>query len=190
YPPPFNSTVDSEFGTLTDYLPSEWHLSPRAGFTWTIGLPQFGSAIVSDAVAGGRRRQPRLIVRGGVGEFRSPTPTSLVAAAQASTGLDTSESQIVCTGFGVPSPDWTAYGSDPGSIPATCVAGGPGAVTPARNVAAFAPGLQAPRAWRASLGLERSLTQFLRATMDASFARGVSQYGFRDLNPVAAPRFP
>ena len=40
--PAYNPAVDTAFGHRTDRLPSEWHLSPRAGFTWTIGSQQGG----------------------------------------------------------------------------------------------------------------------------------------------------
>jgi hypothetical protein len=37
--PAYNPQVDSLFGRRTDDFPSELHLSPRFGFTWTSGLP-------------------------------------------------------------------------------------------------------------------------------------------------------
>jgi Carboxypeptidase regulatory-like domain len=181
-PPAYNAVVDSLFGLRTDRLPAEWHLSPRAGFTWTIGGSPFGGIRAP--------QQPALIVRGGVGEFRSPIPGNLVTAAQASTGLPSSEAQIVCVGSDVPLPDWSAYAADPGAIPDACTGGVSGLTsTPNPNVALFAPGFTAPRAWRASLGLQKNLTQILRLSVDAGYTRGTSQYGFRDLNLVATPAF-
>lgn len=35
-----NPDVEAKFGRRTDRFPSETHLSPRVGFTWTLGLPQ------------------------------------------------------------------------------------------------------------------------------------------------------
>jgi hypothetical protein len=181
-PPAYNSVVDSVFGVRTDRLPAEWHLSPRAGFTWTIGGSAFGGIRAPS--------QPALIVRGGVGEFRSPIPGNLVSAAQASTGLPSSEEQMVCVGPGVPAPDWSAYAADPSTIPGACSGGASGLVqTPNPNVALFAPGFTAPRAWRASLGLQKNLTQILRFSVDAAYTRGTSQYGFRDLNLASTPAF-
>src|SRR5206468_8402583 len=46
-----------------------------------------------------------------------------------------------------------------------------------------------PQAWRASFGVQRRLLGTYTVSMDASYARGRSQYGFRDLNLVATPRF-
>jgi hypothetical protein len=34
-----NPDVEAKFGRRTDRFPSETHLSPRVGFTWTLGLP-------------------------------------------------------------------------------------------------------------------------------------------------------
>jgi hypothetical protein len=53
----------------------------------------------------------------------------------------------------------------------------------------LAPGFEAPRAWRASLGVERRITQLLRLSVEASWAQGVAQTGLIDLNLSATPRF-
>ncbi len=192
--PPYNPTLNALFARRTDHLPSEWHASPRTGFTWTIGIPRFAGIVPGAGVNlpeqnRPARRTPALVLRGGVGEFRSTISSGLVASAQSSTGFSSSESQISCIGSGVPSPDWSAYRADTVAIPDNCVSGGPGGITPAPNATVFAPGFEASRAWRASLGAERSLSQLLRLSMDASYSRGVSQYGFRDLNLVTTPRF-
>jgi hypothetical protein len=175
-PPVYNPEVATRFGRRTDRLPAEWHLSPRAGFTWTVG-------------GGPGRGPPALIVRGGAGEFRSPMPLSLAAAAHAATGLQTSQSEVVCVGAGVPVPDWQAYVADTAAIPDACLSGGSLSATRLRNVVVFGDGFQAPSAWRASLGFQRNLTPLFRFSVDATYARGVRQYGFRDLNLVSEPRF-
>src|SRR5688572_16940665 len=38
--PEYNPVVDELFGRRTDRLPSEWHASPRVGFSLTLGLPE------------------------------------------------------------------------------------------------------------------------------------------------------
>ncbi|HEY2849547.1 MAG TPA: carboxypeptidase regulatory-like domain-containing protein [Gemmatimonadaceae bacterium] len=48
--PAYNPQIDSEFGRRTDNFPSETHISPRFGFTWTSGLPP---APVRDTSAAG-----------------------------------------------------------------------------------------------------------------------------------------
>ncbi|MGH7623520.1 MAG: hypothetical protein ACREMU_14355, partial [Gemmatimonadaceae bacterium] len=171
-----NTQVDSAFGLRTDRFPSEVHLSPRAGFTWTLGEGGLGA--------------PTTIVRGGAGEFRSLTPSSLFSAAEGATGTEGTESQLVCIGSSVPTPNWSAYASDPSAIPTTCTSATPLPPTAALpGVAAFDPDFEAPRAWRASLGVQRRILDRFGVSLDASYARGVSLYGFQDVNLVARPRF-
>lgn len=182
--PRYNPTVDSAFGYRTDELPKEWHLSPRAGFTWTIGGVPFEPGRIPSP--------PTVVIRGGVGEFRSQPPSGLVAQARSATGLLLSAGDVNCNGFGVPTPDWGAYWSDPSAIPDQCTGapppGTPGFQIP-RTVVVLDPDFAASRAWRGSLGLEKRLTQIFRFTVDWSFARGVAQAGYRDLNLDATPQF-
>jgi hypothetical protein len=174
-PPAYNPAIAASFGRRTDALPSEKHLSPRAGFSWTLGQAEGAP--------------PKWIVRGGGGEFRSPMPLSLASFAQSSTGLVNSESQFFCVGDGAPTPDWAAYTADPSSIPVECLPGGPAIATTAPNALVFGNGFKAPRSWRTSLGVQRSVTQLIRVSLDGSYARGVSQTGFTDLNLDDTPRF-
>jgi len=178
--PPSNPTVDADFGRRTDYLPSEWHLSPRAGFTWAIG----------GAAARGRlASQPTVIVRGGFGEFRSPVPAGLVAQAYGATGLDAAGREITCTGLQVPGANWSAFAADTLAIPDACPGIGPIESPPVSTVTLFAPDFGAARAWRGSLGLQKNLSQLFRFTLDGSYARGVRQAGYRDLNLDTVPEF-
>ncbi len=96
----------------------------------------------------------------------------------------------MCIGSAVPTPDWSAYASDPASIPTACASATPLPVNGAlANVAAFNPNFEAPRAWRASLGLQRRILDRFGVSLDASYARGVSLYGFQDVNLVTQPSF-
>src|SRR5207237_10939018 len=61
--------------------------------------------------------------------------------------------------------------------------------TPHPNGTVFDPAFAAPRAWRASLGGQRSIVGTHTGSLDASYARGMGQYGFRDLNLVTTPAF-
>src|SRR5207247_1131417 len=67
-----NRAVDSLFGGRTDRIPSEVHVSPRLGFTWAWGDGSDGPQTT--------------FLRGGVGDFRSLTPTALYAAALSAPG--------------------------------------------------------------------------------------------------------
>jgi len=173
--PAYNPTVDSLFGLRTDRMPTELHVSPRVGFTWMLAG--------SDGPAS-------TIVRGGAGDFRSLTPTGLYSAALAAPGLTSAEEQLVCIGAAVPTPDWAAYLQDPAAIPSQCTdTANAVTITPHPNVTAFDPAFAAPRAWRASLGVQRRILGTYTVSLDASYARGMSQYGFRDLNLVTTPAF-
>ena len=197
--PAYNPTVDTAFGHRTDHLPSEWHLSPRAGFTWTIGGQQAGGFGGGGGGGGGgfagggfRGFQPaKWVIRAGAGEFRSQPATNLVAQARSATGLPSSASQIDCIGAGVPTPNWGAYWLSPDSIAQQCGNGGPppAGFQAARSVMVLAPNFEAPRAWRGSLSVERRLTTLLRLTVEGSLARGVAQTGYSDLNLVSQPAF-
>ena len=193
-PPPLNADILAQFGHNTSQLPHEWHLSPRAGFTWTIGGMRADTGAAGRPARGGFGgpgigSQPALIIRGGAGEFRSPIPGGLVASAQGATGLAGSATELVCIGGGVPVPDWSAYVTDTTAIPDNCASGGPPFAPQIRPVVLFGDNYQAPRAWRATLGVQRNLTRILHLSVDAGYTRGVHQYGFTDLNLVATPRF-
>jgi hypothetical protein len=209
--PAYNAAVDSAFSRRTDYLPTEWHASPRVGFSWTMGsvggsgggAPGGGPGGMGGG-GGGMGGGPgggmggrgfsmaATVIRGGFGEFRSQPSANMVAQARGATGLAQSAAEIVCAGSAVPTPAWSDYWMNADSIPDMCLGGGlplpPGGVQAARSVVLLAPGFAAPRAWRGSLSLERRLTQLLRFNVEASVARGVALTGFRDLN-IGPQRF-
>jgi hypothetical protein len=178
--PAYNPAVDSAFGRRTDALPTEWHVSPRAGFTISLGPRN---------ERGRFTRPPTLTLRGGLGEFRNRMPAGLVSQVYAATGLDSAGAEIVCIGPGVPVPDWPAWAADPSAVPDACLVPGPLPTRGARTVSLFGEGFEVSRAWRASLAAEKRLTPLFRLTVETSFSRGVSQPGYRDLNLVAAPAF-
>src|SRR5207302_1337926 len=150
--PPYNGAVDSVFGLRTDRIPREVHASPRIGFTWTVGAGGGSGA----GGAGRFGEPPGTIVRGGVGDFRSLTPSALYSAALAAPGLSNAEAQLVCVGSAVPTPDWTQYAQDPATIPSQCVDTATAVtITPHPNATVFDPGYTAPHAWRASLGVQQ-----------------------------------
>ncbi len=165
--PARNPAAESLFGIRTDRWPTEWRVSPRIGFTWFIRSED---------------GPPKLVVRGGIGEFRSPAPGSLFSSAQAASGFGGSEAQLVCIGANAPTPDWHAYRADPAAIPTACV-GGPGPSLPGRSpsITGFDPDFTAPRAVRTSLGVQRRFG-LITYGAELSHALGRSQFGVRDLN--------
>ena len=209
--PAFNPVVEELFSRRTDRLPAEWRMSPRVGFTWTLGLPEPGGAQGPAAAArrgggaarGGARRGGGFagdfgpggakvtVVRGGIGEFRGRTPTQLFASAIDATGLASGEQQLVCIGSAVPVPNWSGFLSNPESIPSQCLDGTSGSSVSrgVPNVALFSDDFGAPRAWRGSVGVQRRLSQRFGVNVDASFALGANLTGARDLNLREAPAF-
>ena len=205
--PAYNPVVEELFGRRTDRLPTEWRVSPRVGFSWTLGLPEQGSAPAAGGAASrGRAGQRRgggfggdfgagganfTVIRGGFGEFRGRTPTQLFASAIDATGLPSGERQLVCIGEAVPVPSWSTFLSDPESIPSQCAGGVSGSPVSrgAPAVALFADDFGAPRAWRGSLGVQRRLSQWFGVNVEASYAYGTSLTGARDLNLRDSPAF-
>ncbi len=215
-----NPAVEQAFGHRTDFLPKEVHVSPRVGFTMTLGSSGGGPGGADGGGRGGAGGgggfggrggggfggrggggfgggfggrgggSNPLILRGGIGEFRSTVSSNLFSAAAAATGLANSEAQLVCTGAYVPQPDWSAFELDPSSIPTECVGGGNlYSPTGVPNVTLFDKNFQAPRAWRASLGAQRRFFERYSFSADLSYSRGVAQTGYRDLNLRETPQF-
>lgn len=207
--PAYNPEIEAFFGRRTDRTPSEVHLSPRAGFTYFLGLP---TRTQSAGRAGGERgqgaqgaqrggggqggpagsNQASWIFRGGIGEFRGRIASSLVASAVEATGLPGGSSVLTCIGAAVPVPDWASYLADPSTIPTQCASSGPQPPTAQgqrRNVTLFDDGFGAPKVWRSSLGASRRFLERYNFSVDASFAYGVNQIGARDLNLEPTPEF-
>lgn len=201
--PAYNPAVDSLFGYRTDRFPSEIHLSPRIGFTWTIGASdrvQGAPAAAGDGGRGGRGagrfggfgQGGVNVIRGGVGDFRGNISTALYSAAQGATGLVDTQARLDCVGDAVPFPDFLAYAESVDNIPSECVSGSgplPPTFTPLASVTVFDPNFGAPRTRRASLGYQRRLFGRYSLSIDATYARGVNQLGRTDLNLDSSPRF-
>jgi hypothetical protein len=187
--PAYNPAVESAFGYRTDEVPTDFQLSPRVGFTWTLGT---GQPPGGQGAAQGPQRfgMPSAVVRGGVGLFRSAPSTQLVAAAAGATGLPNTESQLICIGPAVPVANWSQFISNPSAIPTQC-ANGHGSTIPTQlpNVTVFGEDFAAPSAWRASLGVQRPLRQRYNFNVELAYTRGVQQTGYRDANLRTDPRF-
>ncbi len=132
---------------------------------------------------------PATIIRGGFGEFRGLTPTQLLSAAQAATGVSTAESQLACIGASVPVPNYAAYATNPSSIPTACIGPPTPLFSALPNATVISPDFQAPRSWRGSLGLTQRIFQRVSMSLDVNYALGTAQYGYRDVNLAAAPAF-
>jgi len=173
--PPFNPVVDSLFNRRTDQFPSETHLSPRLGFSYSYG--------------GASERQPLGSIRGGLGEFRGKAPSQIFASAADANGLSNGQSQLICVGPSVPAPDWPAFIENPALVPSSC--NGPSQLfgNQRRNVTLLAPDFGAPRAWRGSFGINRRIAERYTVSVDAAYSRGVAQTSAIDLNLNTVPKF-
>src|SRR5207248_3295720 len=140
---------------------------------------------LSDFAAG----TPPLTLRGGFGEFRGTAPAQLFASVLNSTGLNNGQALLTCVGAAAPTPDWASYLADPATIPTTCNGGTAFFANQRRNVTVFDPDFEAPRAWRASLGLNRRFWDRYSFSIDAGYARGVAQTGLTDINLDTVPKF-
>jgi len=185
-----DGTIESLFGSRTDFTPNTVHASPRVGFTWRYdrsaeenpGSTGYSYGVFG-APAGG-------VLRGGIGEFRQLLSPALLADAATGAGPDGENRSVNCAGPDVPTPDWPAYSVDAASVPRSCVTspdGRPGSgATP--TVAFFNRRYTAPRAWRANLSWVSNWPA-LSLTVEAVSSLGVNQPGMRDVNLVSAPRF-
>ena len=150
--PDYNAEVETLFNRRTDKTPSEIHVSPRVGFTYSMGAPGnpptpapgdtaaaaraartaqggggqggggFGGRGGGGGPGGGGFNASAWTIRGGAGEFRGKISSNLVATAVDATGLTGGQSTLTCIGAAVPVPDWTSYLNDPASIPSECLA--------------------------------------------------------------------
>jgi hypothetical protein len=204
--PEYNPGVEAAFGLRTDDIPSEVAITPRVGFSYNLpsGASQaqggagggfgggpgggFGGGPGGGFGGGLAGLQGAGTIRGGFGIFRSAPAWNLFAAARDLTGLATAQSQLICVGAAVPTPNWSQYQQDPAAVPSACVAGaGPGAGAgqgsgQRSNVAVFDPHYKTSQSWRASLGIQRRIWSFLGGSLDFAYAEGHYQQGITDLN--------
>ncbi|MDQ6888567.1 MAG: carboxypeptidase-like regulatory domain-containing protein [Gemmatimonadota bacterium] len=173
--PAENSAVLSTFGLSTGAYPSEVHLSPRLGFTYSS--------------RGDKEGDSGLRLRGGFGEFRGVIPDRVFANAAQSTGLASGQTKLTCTGSDVPTPDWRGYLADPATIPTSCVGGTSSNSATLPSVVVFDRQAGAPRTWRSSFGATHRLAGPFTAALDLFYIEGVSQLGIPDLNLRPDPEF-
>src|SRR5256714_11857451 len=79
--------------------------------------------------------------------------------------------------------------SDPSTIPTTCNGCVSIFANQRRNVTLFDPAFSAPRACRASLGLNRRFWDRYSFSIDGAYALGLSQTGQTDINLDTVPKF-
>jgi len=184
--PAYNAAVERAFGRRNDRVPAPLAVSPRVGFSWTLGRRDeiesfFGAA-----------RAPRAVLRGGLGLFANAAGQGPLGQALDNTGLASGIQQVYCVGPAAPVPDWAAYARDPGAIPDRCLDGGTGSVfsNAAPNVTLVAPGWRPPRTLRGNLSWNGSaLDDRLSTSVEGTWSLALAQQRVVDLNFVPTVRF-
>jgi len=181
--PTFNPDLEAVFGERNDRAPNHVYFSPRIGFSWSYGTaPQI-------AGFAGAVRGPRAVVRGGIGLFQNTPSTTLISGAIDNTGLANALQQVFCAGSATPQPDWSAYASDPSSVPTLCTDGSVFAST-VPNVTFFAKDYAAPRSLRSNLNWSGPvLNNLFTGNVEATYSRNMNQSGIVDLNFAPVVRF-
>ena len=184
--PAYNSDVEQLFKARNDVTPNKLYVSPRIGFSWTYGTA------AQIAAFEGAVRNPRAVVRGGIGVFQSTPNANLIGNAVDNTGLATAVQQLSCVGTAVPIPDWGTYASNPGAVPEQCADGSLGSVFASNvpNVNLFAKDFQSPRSVRSNLNWSGPiLGNRLAANWDITYSVNLNQSSNYDLNFQPTQRF-
>lgn len=177
--PAYNAEVESVFDRRNDYVPQAIAVSPRVGFSWTVGQsPEIGG--FSGAVRG-----PRAVIRGGLGVFANGSNAGSIGSALDNTGLPSGVQQLNCVGDATPVPDWTGYATRPDAVPDRCADGTVGTVfsNSAPNVVLFARGFAPQRSVRSNLSWSGGILDArFSTTVEATYALNLKQQQSVDLN--------
>ena len=181
-----NPDIERLFGARNATAPNRVYVSPRVGFSWTVGTaPQI-------AAFDGAVRGPRAVIRGGVGIFQNVPQTTLLGTALDNTGLSTAVQQLGCFGLAAPVQAWSSWLANPSTIPLQCA---DGTVTSpfangAPNVTLFASDYVASRSLRGNLQWNGPIFRNrFNASVDVTYSRNMNQPALADLNFAGTPRF-
>jgi hypothetical protein len=184
--PTYNAAVEETFGRRNDDVPSPISVSPRIGFSWTVGQVNEIAAFT------GASRTPRAVVRGGIGVFSNGSSAGQIGSALDNTGLASGTQQINCVGPAVPIPDWTEYASNPSDVPDRCADGTTGTVfsNGAPNVTLFAENYRPQRTIRSNLSWNGAILDGRFTTnVEGTYSLNLNQQRSFDLNFAPVERF-
>ncbi len=186
--PPVNPALDAALGVRSGIAPSQVHVSPRLGFSYTYSRAKENGNGTNMNPMGVFYRTTMGFVRGGIGEFRDLYKPSMLTDAIAGSGLVGSTLSLSCVGAAVPIPDWSNLANGPATLPSSCVDGTSALAERAPSVTLIDPTFDVPRSWRASLGWASAFGRWTvkvdglgsydlsqPSTLDANFA-GVSRF--------------
>lgn len=184
--PLYNADVERLFDRRNDRVPTPIAISPRIGFSWTLGTSNDIAAFT------GAFRVPRAVVRGGIGVFANASQAGQLGSALDNTGLPSGVQQLVCSGDAVPAPDWTAYNANMSAIPDRCADGTNGTVfaNAAPNVVLFSKSFAPQRSVRSNLSWQGPILD-ARYSLNAegTFAINRNQQQTVDINFLANRQF-
>jgi hypothetical protein len=186
--PAHDAALDDALGVRTNVAPSRIHLSPRAGFSYTYSRSRSNGNGENVSPIGSFYRNTTGMIRGGIGDFRDLLRPDILASASAATGLPNGTSQLSCVGNAVPSPDWSMFESDPGTIPTRCLDGSGLLADYAPAVSLISPSYDVPHSWRASLDWSTNISSWL-LKVGVLGSYDLSQPGTVDVNFAGAPQF-
>jgi hypothetical protein len=184
--PQYNPAVETTFGRRNDRLPTPVGVSPRVGFSWTMGTSDEIQAFF------GQARAPRAVIRGGIGLFASTSGTGQLGSAVDNTGLPSGTQQIFCVGSAVPVPDWSAYTNDLSQVPVQCSDGTSGSAfsNSSPNVTLFSSSFKPQRALRSNLSWNGAILDARFTTnIEGSYSLNLNQQRSVDLNFDNVERF-
>ncbi|MDQ2891291.1 MAG: carboxypeptidase-like regulatory domain-containing protein [Gemmatimonadota bacterium] len=186
--PARNPALENALGVRTDVAPSRFHLSPRAGFSFTYNTDRDNGNGQNTNPVGSFYRSTVGVIRGGIGEFRDLLRPDVLASAAAATGLPGGTTAISCVGSVTPIPDWTSFDTNPSSVPTRCLDGSGLLSESAPPVSLISPSYDVPRSWRASLDWNSNYRSWL-LRIAALGSYDLSQAGVVDANFAGAPQF-
>ena len=184
--PAYNAEVERTFGRRNDRAPTPLAVSPRVGFSWTVGkspeLEAFSGAV----------RAPRAVVRGGVGLFSNGANAGVLGSALDNTGLPSGVQQLSCVGDAAPTPNWADWAAHPADIPVTCADGTTATVfaNTSPNVVLVSPRWRPSQSLRSNLSWDGSvLDARFRTRVEGTYALNLRQQESVDLNFSPDARF-
>ena len=184
--PTVNPDIERIFGTKNTAIPNRVYVSPRVGFSRTVGTaPQIGGF-------DGAVRGPRAVIRGGFGVFQNVPQATLLGNALDNTGLPSAVQQLGCFGAAAPVPQWSNWLANSATIPQVCADGTVTApfANGAPNVTLFATDYNATRSLRGNLQWNGPiLHNRFSASVDVTYSRNMNQSGLFDLNFAGTPQF-
>lgn len=184
--PLYNAQVEQQFGVRNDVVPTPFLLSPRIGFSWTLGTSNDIAAFT------GAFRAPRAVVRGGIGLFTNSSQSGQLGSLLDNTGLASGIQQLVCTGTAVPVPNWSAYVGEPSTIPDRCADGTGGTIfaNSAPNVVVFGKSFVPQRSVRSNLSWQGPILDArFSLNTEATWSLNMNQQQSVDINFLPSQQF-